>query len=358
MMVARFLVLLLLPVLLAACKDDVAARPGELPRPVLTMTVEASDAVAGRLVAGVVRAESRSELALRLGGRVQAVTVDIGSEVEAGAPLVELDPTLFQLRVDQARAALGRAEAELDERRNQATVQRRLGASGWASEVAQHAAETALNAAESAVDEARAALRLAERDLEDSILRAPYAGRIAARMVNPGVELAAGRPVLTLDGDGPLEIVAAAPASIAALLRVGDPVSVQFAGAEVWRPARLTRVGNREGAGLTIPVVAALQGDIGDVRPGAVAELLLPVPGEAGTTVPLGGVLPAVTDGRAYVFLFDAERGAVVRREVGIDGADSAGVRVVDGLAVGDRVVAAGAAFLTDGQAATPLTAP
>lgn len=357
MIAARFLVLLL-PVLLSACKDNVAAEPAEVSRPVLTMTVQASDATASRLVAGVVRAERRSELALRLGGRVQAVTVDIGSEVEAGAPLVELDPTLFRLQVDQARAALGRAEAELDERQNQATVQRRLGASGWASEVAQHAAETALSAAESAADEARAALHLAERDLDDATLRAPYAGRIAERMVDPGVELSPGRPVLILDGHGPLEIVAAAPASIAATLRVGDQVSVLFAGLETWQSARLTRVGNREGAGLTVPIVAALQGDTGVVRPGAVAELLLPVPGEGGTTVPLGGVLPAASDGRAYVFLFDAERGTVVRREVGVAGADDAGVRVIEGLAVGDQVVAAGAAFLIDGQAASAMTAP
>ena len=164
--------------------------------------------------------------------------------------------------------------------------------------------------------------------------------------------------MLILDGNGPLEIVAAAPASIAATLRVGDQVSVLFAGLETWQSARLTRVGNREGAGLTVPIVAALQGDTGVVRPGAVAELLLPVPGEGGTTVPLGGVLPAASDGRAYVFLFDAERGTVVRREVGVAGADDAGVRVIEGLAVGDQVVAAGAAFLIDGQAASAMTAP
>ena len=170
-------------ILLGGCREE--PEPVTTPRPVLTQIIQVADAHQDRVFAGRLRAERRSDLAFNVGGTVEAVAVDVGSLVDANALLARLDETPFRLRVDQARAALERAEAALDERQNRARVQRELGASGWTPQTELHTAETALDAAEAAVGEARAALRLAERDLANAGLHAPYRGRIAQRLVEP-----------------------------------------------------------------------------------------------------------------------------------------------------------------------------
>ena len=344
-------------IILGGCREDPEPEQVTTPRPVLTRTIQFTEAHQERIFAGRLRAERRSELAFNVGGTVASVAVDVGSLVDANELLIRLDETPFRLRVDQARAALERAEAELDERQYRASVQRELSASGWTPRTALHTAETALNAAEAAAGEARAALRLAERDLANAGLRAPYPGRIAQRLVEPEAEVVPAQTVLIIDGVGDLEIVASVPASIVGHLDIGHAVAVQLGGGPQAIPAILSQIGNREGAGLTVEVVAILLEGSKQARPGAVAELILPMPAFNGITMPPGAVVPSDQPERGYVFVFDREKQIVARRMVTVRGGRSQSLLITEGLETGDEVVTAGASFLTDGQPAIPLEA-
>ena len=164
--------------------------------------------------------------------------------------------------------------------------------------------------------------------------------------------------VLVIDGAGPLEIVAAVPASIVGDLDIGHAVGVQIDGGPQAVPARLSHIGNREGAGLTIEVVATLLEASQQARPGAVAELILPLPAFNGISLPPGAVVPSDRPGRGYVFVFERGDQIVTRRSVTVRGGHSQSLLVTEGLETGDEVVTAGASFLTDGQPATPLDRP
>src|SRR5688572_21154781 len=95
--------------------DSKAASPPEAaaPRPVrVTRAAEAfvPDVVA---VSGTLAAEEEVVLGMKAGGRLRAITVDLGSRVARGQVLARLAPTDFSMRVQQADAALAQAQARL-----------------------------------------------------------------------------------------------------------------------------------------------------------------------------------------------------------------------------------------------------
>ena len=81
-------------------------------RPVRYTEVVAQGASEARTYSGAARAELETDLSFRVGGTLTRRPVDVGVEVNRGDLVAELDSTDFQVRLDEARAGLARAEAE------------------------------------------------------------------------------------------------------------------------------------------------------------------------------------------------------------------------------------------------------
>jgi multidrug efflux system membrane fusion protein len=149
------------------------------------------------------------ELRAEVAGRVVAVPGERGSEVEAGALLVQLD--------ERDRAARLRfAQAELTQREIQYRASEQLKSKGFQAETA--AAESTAR-----LEEARMAVEAAELALEHTRVTAPFAGVLDRRPVEIGDYVDAGEAVATILELDPLIIVADVAEAEIGTVRVGMP---------------------------------------------------------------------------------------------------------------------------------------
>lgn len=207
-------------------------------------------------------------LSPRVGGQVAEVAVEENQHVEAGQPLIRLDPADFEARLARARAdldaarnriaqseaaadaaAAGAAAARVRLRHADLELGRVRGllAAGVASRTALDAAQAERDSAAAGLDAARereraeraaiangapvrraeAALREAELALEHAVVTAPFAGTIGKRSVEPGANVAPGQPLLALAADGETWVTANFKETQIRGMRPGDPVEVR-----------------------------------------------------------------------------------------------------------------------------------
>ena len=330
-------------------------------------------------VTGTLAAEEQVALAFKVTGRVQDVLVDLGSPVRTGQILARLTPTDFELRLQQATAALQQARARLglppdgddyavdlentslvrqsravrDEARLTRDRMHTFVERGISSRADLDAAEAALEVAEGrhidAVEEIRnreavlaqrrSELAIARQALEDTVLRAPIDGAVRERQVTQGEYRSAGTPVLTIVRTDPLRLRVAVPERASTALRAGQSVRVRIEGDATTYEGRLVRLGAAiDEDNRTLPVEAAVSNRGGALRPGmfASAEIVVArgdeavvVPAEAIVTFAGVQKVLIVKDGRA-----SEQRVRTGRRAGGQ-------VEIVDGLSGGETVIVA-----------------
>jgi membrane fusion protein (multidrug efflux system) len=199
-------------------------------------------------------------------GRVEEVYVDVGDKVARGRPLVKILPVELRLAADQEEAALRQIQARLappeggsalEDPRDAAEVKKaeadrtdaeqkylrakELFSQGLIAHGVFDEAETRYNAARAAYDmalqsvrnlqaqaaERQAALALADKKLHDTVIRAPFAGQVKARMVSPGQYVRVQTPVMIVVDTDPLRVRLNVPEKMAGWVAVGQKVEVQ-----------------------------------------------------------------------------------------------------------------------------------
>lgn len=137
-------------------------------------------------------------VAAEVNGRIDEVHVDIGDHVAAGDLLVSIEPDDYETALREAEASRLRAEARLEE--SEATLHRMesLRARGAISEREYEAALATKRAAEADVSTAEAGLERATDNLDDTRVRAPFAGTIVERHADPGALVTGDRALVTL----------------------------------------------------------------------------------------------------------------------------------------------------------------
>ena len=124
-------------------------------------------------------------------GVVKSVFVSVGQRVRKGQPLVALDDTIYQARVMEAEAGVARAKEEgLDAERDLGRA-KELYSRAVSSTTELDAAKLRNARADAMTKEAQARLIIARKNQQDSILRAPFDGVVSARLVEPGMYVAA-----------------------------------------------------------------------------------------------------------------------------------------------------------------------
>lgn len=339
---------------LGSCGEPPAA-PEEVLRPVRTVVVAAGSGEQQVTFAGVARAGVESQLSFRVPGTVLAVDVDLGDRVQPGQVLARLDATDFELKVEEAEAALALAQASL--RQGDAEFDRTR-----ALYESNNASKSQLDAARAAAESGRAQLEAREKQLQQArqqvgytVLRAPQAGAIAAVNVEVNEGVAAGQTALLLTSIARPEVTVAVPEMFIAAVQKGQTVMVAFDALPGRKlTGRISEVGVAAlGSGTTFDVRARLEESDAAVRAGMAAEVTFHFPGpdDAGLTVPL----VAVGEDRQGRYVFVVEdagdgTGVVHRRGVEIGDLATGGLQVRQGLAAGERVVTAGVRRLADGM--------
>jgi RND family efflux transporter MFP subunit len=158
-------------------------------------------------VPGTVRSRNRATLSARLSASVLEVPHREGERVAAGAVVVRLDATALRSAVAAAESSRTAAEAE---RRRAESLLAKGAATPRETEDA-----VARAAGASAVWEG------AKDNLAYAVLRAPFAGRIAAKPVNVGDVVSPGTTLIEIEGEGGFELQATLEADLATSLRPG-----------------------------------------------------------------------------------------------------------------------------------------
>lgn len=197
-------------------------------------------APAPQQLSAVVVPRHDSTLAAELSAVIAAIEVDVGARVEHGDVLLRLDARDATLQHDQARAQrqAAAARAELASRRRQRGEE--LAPQGHISADELLALRSSDAAAEADLAVADAALALARRQLDKSVVRAPFSGEVLVRHAQVGAMASPGQPLLRLIGSEG-EVEAALPAELAAGFESGSGYLFQYAGRDY--PLALARLG-------------------------------------------------------------------------------------------------------------------
>ena len=202
-----------------------------------------------RRLTGNLRAKQRGEVAVVEPGRVVAVEFDEGQSVAEGDVLIRVDDRRIREDLSAAEAEVAVAEARQIQRgaeleRVRSDLESRESAARQASGAVSETelrqartdvavAESLVNAAEKEVNAARTRTERFKVALEDTTVRAPFAGRVVERMAELGMFMSAGSAVADLASEGEYEAVVDVPEDFDAghLERAGaGGVSVELAG--------------------------------------------------------------------------------------------------------------------------------
>jgi RND family efflux transporter MFP subunit len=345
-------VVLVAAALVSACRDQPTPVP-EAVRPIRTFTVTEVAEGQVRRFSGVIEARDTSSLSFQVGGNVRRVLVNQGDRVRAGQVLAELDPEPYRLNVQAADADLQRARAVVAQTRADFERNRRLVAERAVSQVQFEISEREYYAALSRIDYATARLNLAERDLRNTALAAPFAGSIASRLVDPFVEVQAGQKVFQLDAEGGLQAAIAVPETSIAQVTLGMPATVTLPQLAQPMTALVSEIGSAATQGNAFPVKAALVSPPPAVRSGMTAEVQLILARDQAQTsylVPLTAIAAGDQPGHGFVFIYDPATSTVGRTAVRSSGPLVGNMVSLTGVALGDVVASAGANLLVDGQ--------
>ncbi|BAI75512.1 component of multidrug efflux protein (plasmid) [Azospirillum sp. B510] len=199
--------------LLSGCNEtQSAATPaeGEL-RPVRVATVMLEPLVDSVRYPAVIRPRVEADVGFRVGGKVTARMVEVGTRVEPGTPLARLDPTDLQLQIRAEQAQLASAQADAANARSDFQRYASLRQGEWTTRQEYDRRKTTLDKADSKVREVEAQLRVLNNSAQYATLVADEAGIVTATLIEPGQVVAAGQTALRVARLGTLEAVANIP---------------------------------------------------------------------------------------------------------------------------------------------------
>ncbi|EJC83547.1 RND family efflux transporter, MFP subunit [Rhizobium leguminosarum bv. trifolii WSM2297] len=324
----------------------------EAPRPVLSMTVRQTPATSLGLT-GTIQPTIETELGFRILGRMIARNVNVGDVVKKGDVVAAIDPLALELAVRSAQSDVENSDAQLrnavtTEQRQRALVESRSG-----TEASLEEAEQARRTAAAAVAKAQANLDKAREQLGYAQLQAEFDGVVTTTSAEVGQVVSAGQTVVTIARPDKRDAVVDVPQGAAQKLKIGAPFEVTLQLEPSIRTTGVVReiAPEAETATRTSRTKIALADPPEAFRLGAVITASATSAVDPEIVLPASAIL-AGSDG-ASVWIVDVAGKKVALRPVKIDGdvVEGGTVRVIQGLAAGERVVVAGVHKLEDGQA-------
>ena len=212
----------------AASKPD--HEPTPLPVETTAVVMQSSYDVAERFTGRLETARS-THLSFELGGLVTEVEVDEGDAVSAGQIVARLDTVRLQAGRDSLAAGKREAEAQLSLAKLTARRQAALARDGHSSRQRYDEARFNVTALEAQVSRLQAEIDRVDIDIAKSTLKAPFAGNVAARLIDEGAVVEPGTTILDLIETGRVNARIGLPPHVANDLNLGTQYSLVINGA-------------------------------------------------------------------------------------------------------------------------------
>ena len=357
------------------------ARPTGVPVQIATARAIAGDGggAAGSILdaSGYVVARRQATVASKITAKMVELEIEEGDHVKAGQIIAKLDDTNIRAALNQASAQLDYAKASLTETQVNLTNaqrdydrQKSLLQGHFVSQAAVDNAQTSVDALRaqlatqrSNVDVVARAVSIAERNLDDTIVRAPFSGIVTVKAAQPGemVSPVSAGGGFTRTGIGTivdmdsLEIQVDVNENFINRVRRGQPAGAKLNAYPDWQiPAHVIAViptADRSKGTVTVRI-ALDQKDARILPEMGVRVSFMDNPAQepggkiaAGVTLPSNAVQGSGTAGTVFV----AHGDTVERRAVRLGAGSGDNITVLSGLAAGERVAVGDFAQLKDG---------
>lgn len=326
--------------------------PAEDPRlkPLSVQVFEAKAAEPnGRSFTGTVAARVQSELGFRVGGKIQARSVDVGQRVRKGQILMRLDAVDLELSLAAQQANVEAARAGYDQAKADEARFVRLVGTGAVSHQGYDQARAALDSAKARLEAAEAQAKVTRNSSEYAILVADADGVIVATHGEPGQVVAAGQTVVQLAHDGPREALIHLPEGVRPDLETAATARL-YGQQQTHRAVLRQRSDAADPASRTFEARYILEGEAASAPLGSTVTVKLP--GNHGSVsqsvvVPVGAVHDRGDGSGVWVVNGKSE---VSFRRVTIASIGSEEVIVSRGIDAGESVVTLGPHLLHEGQ--------
>ncbi|HEX4446007.1 MAG TPA: efflux RND transporter periplasmic adaptor subunit [Polyangiaceae bacterium] len=305
------------------------------------------------LAPGSIDAFQQVQITSRVSGAVDKVAFVEGQTVQQGDTLVVIEIERFQVAVDQAKAALDKtiaahkaAQAELARRQGAVAAHPGLVAG---EEIEQY--ETSVASTQADSDSAQQTVRVAQLNLRDAYVRAPFAGVIQSRTVQAGQYLQPGVVLATLLQRDPLLLRFPVTEADAPRVKVGMMANLTLRESSRTYQAKIILVSAAADPTTRLVPVTATVDDTDHkywLRPGAFCDVNVPI-GDArqGIVVPSLSVQP--TEQGNVVYVVDPNNIAHQKSVTLGMHTPEGGVEVTQGLTAGELLVVRGFEPLSEG---------
>lgn len=305
--------------------------------PVVTSPVERLPLAVVIEAVGTARANEAVDITSKAANTVTTIRFTEGQSVSRGVVLVEFDGA-------QAKADLVAAQAALKESESTFKRSRDLFAR-------QALSESQLEQIEATLIANRARVASAQARVADTIIRAPFSGKVGLRRVSVGSFVNPGTVITTLDDSSTIKLDFDVPETFVSILEPGLSVaSTSIAYPGVAFEGKVASVDSRvDPVSRSVTVRAVIPNGDGQLKPGMFLSVRLSREPTPALVVPESAIVPE----RGNVFVFVVKEGRAERRQVTIGRREPGRVELLAGVEAGERVVVQGTQKVRDGSPVT-----
>jgi membrane fusion protein (multidrug efflux system) len=309
-------------------------------KPIAVAVVEARPIKVPRILtlSGTLAGAEEADVAAGAAGKVIATYVERGSVVHKGAVLARLDSRTVSAQAQEASAQLESLKAQESQAQADCARNERLFEKGAISRADFDRATTQCKTTKFSVSAAEARKRLIGEALQDAEIRAPFSGMIVERAVSPGEYVRADSKVVTLVDVDTLRVELTVPEADVTFIKQGMTVDFRTASDDnKVHQGKIRYVGPAVRKQTRDAVVEAVVKNEGRaLRPGMFVTAKVALGDQSLPAVPATAVRP---DGTLR-HVFTVAGGRVEDRLVQVGEAHGDQIPIINGLKVGEKVVA------------------
>ncbi len=324
--------------------------------PVQTVTVAMAPVAQTSEYVATIKSRRSATLQPQVSGAVTEIYVRSGDHVQAGKPLIELDPRQEQAQVASLRATERQKKALLDYDTIELDRQHKLFEAGVTSRDTYDQAQQAHDNAKADYDAAVESRKTQQQLLDYYTVRAPFDGVVGDIPVHVGDYVTTSTMLTTVDENKDLEAYVYIPTERAAEVRMGIGIDLTDNSGKVLEKTAVDFVSPQVDSTLQgILVKAPVHSGPEILRNAQIVKARVVWSTKPMAVVP---VLAVMRQGeQSFVFVMQKQNGiAVAHREPVVLG-DTVGnnYSIVSGLSAGDKVIVTGTQFLVDGMPVMPM---
>jgi RND family efflux transporter MFP subunit len=348
---------LALLVWLAGCGKTQAGGPPAGPQafPVKVITAQSQVVPLSTDYLATLKSRNAATLQPLVEGDITRIFVNSGQQVEAGAPILEIDPSKQQATVNNQEAALKSREAVMRQAAIDLERKKQLFAAGVIARADLDTAQHTYDAAKADVEALQASIREQQVQLHYYTVRAPSAGVIGDVPVHVGDHVNTQTMLTTIDPGGSLEAYISIPAEKSRALKMGMPVDiVDDEGKQIAR-TRISFISPHvDTDSQTLLVKTQVPNPERKFRNAQQVHARVVWSEQSAPVIPITAVTRL--SGKLFAFVAEGQGQQAVARQRVIQVGDLVGndYVVLDGIKAGDRIIVSNVQMLADGMPVVP----